>query len=256
MKANVVPIAFKNAGTKLEQLLPGALRPPPHAATFEYVCRCYRQMAVGALLMEGDPAPFYSLLFRSSRAFLYYWQACPPNERVTGKAEPFFDAVACRDEEGARQMTALAAPAPNPAREYEEDFFHVRFFMDRFFGQGTEADLGAMLDAWGNLGGEPPDLRLPVCRAILAVDQEAFDAHLAAAIAERLARFARLKDSDSLPPDDGATFAKVSTEVLAWIEFAERAGLHVDADYLLAPGLARRFDRIAFPAADAWRVLG
>jgi len=256
VKANVVPIALKNSGIKLHGLLPRALSGPPALAAYEIVCRLYRQMGIANLLMSGDPQGFYGMLFKSARAFLFLLETAPTAERVTGKCEPFLDAVACRDDEGARRMAAAAPRAPNPAREYEEDFYYLRFLMDRFFGAAQPAALTAMLDAWEALGGDPPDLRLPICRALLAADQAGFDEAIAAAIADKQARFAKLKAADKLNPDEAPTLAKVSTEVLAWVELAERAGLVVATDYPLAPGSARRFHRAGFPPPDSWRVLG
>jgi hypothetical protein len=255
VKANFVPIAVKNASTKLERLVPAALSGPHTLDIYEYLCRCYRQMAIGALLTEGDPQGFYGLLFRSARAFVFFMETAPAGEKLTSKCEPFLDAVACRDDEGARRLAALAPRTPDPGREYEEDFYHLRFLMDRFYGQAEPAALAGMLDAWEQLGGDPPDLRLPLCRALLAGDQAAFDEALAEAIAAKVARFAKLKEDDKLSPDDAATVAKVSIEVLAWVELGERAGLKVASDYKLAPSLARRFHRIEFPSPDAWRVL-
>jgi hypothetical protein len=42
--------------------------------------------------------------------------------------------------------------------------------------------------------------------------------------------------------------------VLAWLEFAARAGIRTEQEYRLAPREARKFHRIAFPAPDAWRT--
>ena len=59
--------------------------------------------------------------------------------RSHSKAEAFYDAVACHDDEAARRLTTAAPSLMSREQEYEEDFFAVRLLMDRFFGSATAA---------------------------------------------------------------------------------------------------------------------
>jgi hypothetical protein len=254
-KPSFVPIAFKNAFRELEDVLPAVLAAPkPFVEHYRHISLLYRRLAVGALLTSGDPRDFFGYLARSARAFLHFAEIAPPAERVTSKADAFFDALACRDEEGARRLAAALPSSPNPDREYEEDFYYVRCVMDIYGGAKPGAAVTDMLKAWTTLAVDP-DLRADLCSALLDRDQDRFDDALAACIEARQADLARRKEQDKLPPDEASTTAHVSTEVLAWLELAERAGLRVAPEYPFAPGIARRFRLAKLPPPQAWRAL-
>jgi hypothetical protein len=63
-----------------------------------------------------------------------------------------------------------------------------------------------------------------------------------------------MRETEELDPDEASTTAHISTELLAWLDLAARAGLRVKRDYQFAPALARVFNRVAFPAPDSWRT--
>ena len=254
MKANILPIAFSNSGVRLEEILNLLDAEPPQEKVYGFVATLYRRLATGALLMDGDPRRFFSYLFRASRAYVHFLEIAPASEKLTSKAEAFFDAVACHDEEGARRMVSLAPAVPDTRREYEEDFYAIRVPMDAFYGPADRAGARVMLASWSELAAGNPDVRLPVCSALVEADQGAFDAAVTEAIEARVAQHAALRETEELDPDEGATTSQVSTEVLAWIDLAERAGLQPRRDYPLAPNLARRYQRIERPAPDAWRI--
>lgn len=254
MKPNFLPVAFSNSGVRLEEILGVLDREPPQEQVYGFICVLYRRLAAGALLMDGHPARFFEYLAKGAHAYAHFLDVAPAMEQRTSNALAFFDAVACHDEETARRLTR-AAPAIFAAdREYEEDFFAVRLLMDRFFGGAEPGQLGPALAQWSKLAAESADTRLPVCQALLDADQDAFDDAIEAAIAARRKRIAQLRESEQLDPDEASTSAHVSTEVLAWIDLAQRAGLRVKRDYPLAPASARAFAVLRLPPPDAWRV--
>jgi len=253
MQANYAPLAVKNAGVELEVIVPEVLRQAPALEHYMQVSRLYRRVATGILLVSGDPRDFYANLFNSSRAFLDFLNRAADGDKVTSHAEAFFDAVACRDEDGARAMARMSPQTINPGKEYEEDFFYVSLLMRRFYLDASTTDLQPMLQAWKAYAAANPDARLGVCRALLEADEAAFDESVSNAIDAKFEEWKRLREADLLHPDDASTTCHVSTEVLAWLALAERVGLRIEPEYRLAPSLARRFQRIAFPPPDAWQ---
>ena len=253
MQPNYAPLAIKNSGVQLEVIVPEVLRERPVRMHYVHVSNLYRRIAAGILLVSGDPLDFYANLFHSSRAFLHFLNLAGEDEKVTSEAEAFFDAVACRDEDGARAMSRLLPHTINAGKEYEEDFIYVSLLMRRFYLDASAAELQPMLQEWEGYAAANPDVRLGVCRALVEADQAGFNEAVSNAIDAKLAEWERLREADMLDPDEASTTCHVSTQVLAWLEFAQRVGLKIEPEYRLAPSLARRFHRIAFPSADAWQ---
>jgi hypothetical protein len=253
MRANYTPVALKNAGVELEEILPQVLSSKPILNHYVHISRLYRRVAIGILLTSGDPKDFYAYLFNSSRAFAHFLQQVTNDEKVTSKADAFFDAVACRDEQGAAIIARESRHTLNAGNEYEEDFLYMSLLMRRFYLGAGEGEVRPMLDEWQQYANENPDLRLDVCRAIVDHDQDGFDQALEEAIQEKIDQLAEKRGADQLHPDEAATICHISTEVLSWVELAERVGLSVQANYRLAPSSARQFHRIAFPPPDDWQ---
>ena len=110
-----------------------------------------------------------------------------------------------------------------------------------------------MLQEWEGYTAENPDARFAVCRALVEADAAAFNDAVATAIEAKREEWEHLRKAELLHPDEASTTCRVSTEVLAWVEFAERVGLSIEPEYRLAPSLARKFDLAAFPEDDAWQ---
>ncbi|MCY1082652.1 Imm49 family immunity protein [Archangium lansingense] len=254
MKPNFLPIAIKNSGIALEDVLPRVIAAPPTLKFYLYVCQMYRRLAAGSLLASSDPRPFYGYLFKSARAFQHFLQIAPPDQKLTSKAEPFFDAVACRDDDAAKTMASLCPATPDTTREYEEDFLYLRLLMAHFYGGVPRNGLQAELDRFAELTAENPDPHIPLCRGLLEADQQLFDEGLAAVLEQKLGAYKQARKEESLHPDEASTTAHVSTEILALLELAGRVGLKVKPDYPLAPGVARRFHLRRLPAPDSWRI--
>jgi hypothetical protein len=255
VKPNQLGVAFKNSAFSLIELLPRTADRPPSERVFLHVCELYRRLGCATLLMGADPRPFYTCLFRSSRAFAHFFTVAPEEIKVLGRATPLFDAIACRDFEGASLIAQRAPRACNPAREYEEDFLYLRLICERFLLGGSKAVIEDLLGRYAELASETPDVRLDLCRAWVTGDQNDFDAALEEALSAKLAQISQREEQDRLDPDEGPTTARISTEVLSWLELAERAGLSVAPDYPLAPGVARLFHRAELAHPDGWRDL-
>src|ERR1700752_5183117 len=148
MQANYAPLAIKNAGVELEAIVPEVLKQPPELGHYLQVSRLYRRIATGILLVSGDPRDFYANLFNSSRAFGYFLVHAADDEKVTSQAEAFFDAVACRDNDGARVIANLSPQKISGGREYEEDFIYVSLLMRRFSLEASAAELQPMVQEW------------------------------------------------------------------------------------------------------------
>ncbi|OJT24229.1 hypothetical protein BO221_13690 [Archangium sp. Cb G35] len=253
MTPTFVPLAGKNAAVTLEELLPQVLSASPRQTHYLMVSALYRRIAIAELLSTADPSPFFQNLFKSGRTFLHFLQNAPDAEKTTSKSEPLFDAIACRDREGALALAKSSRMMFASGKEYEEDFFYIRFLMDRLVAGASSDSAQQWLAPWAELAQD--DFRLAVCMALDRRDQTAFDKAIEAAIVELLAHIEALRAKDVLPPDDAATTAHVSTEVLAWLELAEASGLAVARDYPLAPSLARQFGVLQHPPPDAWRII-
>jgi len=247
-----LPVAVKNSGVSLEELLPDALAEKPSLPAFELISKLYRQIAVGSFLMSGNPQDLAEHLFNSSRAFAHFCDVAPAGAKLTSRAEAFFDAVACRDDEGARRIAAGSPSTPDPSREYEEDFYKVRFAMD-LWSQAPRDSLERMLAAWTALAADP-DPYAELYRAMLERDQKAFEEAVAKVIEAKQEHYEYLRAKERLDADEGATLPHVSTELLALLELAERSGLKPAREYPMAPGLARKMGKPRFPPPDAWRV--
>ncbi|MCY1016935.1 Imm49 family immunity protein [Pyxidicoccus sp. MSG2] len=254
MKPNFLPIAIKNSGVALEEVLPHVIKAAPELRYYQHVCMLYRRLAVGSLLATSDPRPFFTYLFKSSRAFVHFLRTAPEKEKLTSKAEAFFDAVACGDDEATREMASLCPPAPDTTREYEEDFFAVWLPMAYFFGNVPRQSLQPQLERFAKLAEENPDPRLDICRGLLDADQRLFDQGLEGLIEQKVKAYEKARRFEELNADEAATTAHVSTEVLALLELARRARLSVAPEHPLAPGIARKFHLRQLPAPQSWQV--
>lgn len=95
------------------------------------VSALYRRIAIAELLSTADPSPFFQNLFKSGRTFLHFLQHAPDAEKTISKSEPLFDAIACRDREGAATLAKSSRMMFASGKEYQEDFFYIRFLIDR-----------------------------------------------------------------------------------------------------------------------------
>jgi hypothetical protein len=240
-----------NVTAELDEAFPEFFNLRPDFDRHRALATLFRQLAIGSLLLTADARLFYAYLFRGARAFLAGLETAPVDRFLTSRFTPFLDAVACRDDEGARRIAASAPRAPDLDREYEEDFLYLHVLMTLYSGDGLEA-LPAAIERFAELTAENPDPRQPVCAALFARDSAAFAAALADAIDAIEADTRARIETETIDPDEAA-LSTVSIDVLAWLELAGRAGLPAEPSYSLAPAVARAFHRRDFPHPESWR---
>jgi hypothetical protein len=207
------------------------------------------------LLLSADPRPFFEYLFKSGRAFADFCARAEPAEILGSAFTPVLDAMVCRDEQGVRVLASHLPAAPNPSKEYEEDFYYLGILIALYLDRKNSARAQQWFDEYERLVAESKqdDYRLDVCRALLSGDQEKIDETLID-VAERVQKEARRRhDEERWEMDEGNLFTRVAIDVLAWIEIADRLGFPVRGALPMAPAIARPSGSVPLPAPDSWR---
>jgi hypothetical protein len=216
-------------------------------------CGSYRQVAISSLLIQGLPDDFFENLFRSGRAFAFFLEnAGDPEHHALSRMTPFFDAVACCDDEGALRIARASKRQHNQDLEYLDDFLHFSFLMSKFYLDASLPELEAILAKWEQLLVGQLDPRFDLCRGLLAADAGLIENGLLALAAKTQARAKEAAKFQSLPDEELFTSSNVSVEALALIRWAERIGIRVPEHVPLVPAVLRppiqpRFD------PDGWR---
>ncbi|MDG9669606.1 immunity 49 family protein [Hahella sp. CR1] len=257
MSSNYLPIAIKNTGMSLEDIVPHLPKEEPKLQYYTYTCTLFRRLAAGELLITDNPKPFYKQLCHSANAFIYFLERAPEEEQAVSLALPFFDAIACGYEEGARRIAELSTNKLNPRKEYEEEFLYTRILMEHFYLQTDPKKIEERLEEFSGYSDDNYDPHYALCQALLDKDQVAFDEALKECIQKRLDDIEKI-DADSMDPHvsaEAATTAHVSTEVLAWLILAERQGLTTSEEVSLAPSTARLLRLAELPQREEWKVV-
>lgn len=221
------------------------------ADTLLEYCRAMRIAGVGKLLLTARPRELFADLERAGQALA--WYLGPGRGRLpTGRATPFFDAVACGDGATAGAIANAAARQWTPGAEYEDDFLYLRFLMDLVAPTVAPATAGAALVRWADLA-ETLDPRLDCCLALRDGDSAGFDRAVRHLVLGDRAADEELAGEDRLDPDAAATTAHVHVEALALVFLAQRRGLEVADELPHVPALARRLDLRTPLAAGAWQ---
>lgn len=247
-------LVIKNAGLALEKAIPLLIAGRSTVRGALGIALQLRWMGIARLLATGTPEELFAELSRGARAFLFFLERAGELDKVTSRADPFFDAIACGDDDAAARIVRASRATWHEGKEYEDDFLHAWYLMRRF-AAAPDPELGALLDRWDAVLEGNDDPRLDLCRALQARDQDAFDDALEAVVEEKQLATARLAEADRLPPEDAATTAHLSVELLAVLRLAEAAGLRVPEEVPLAPSVARRLDLATLPGPDDWRSI-
>jgi len=255
MNALYLPVAVKNTGLSLNDILPKLGNAKIKLLYYSRVSTLYRQLGVGEFLMSNDPQLLFERLYGSACAFIHFLNHAEESEKATSLASPFFDAIACGFDDGARQLAALSPTSVNSHKEYEEEFFYVRLLMDYFYLDEDEANINAMLREYKILHNQNPDIHYPLVNALINKKQKEFDEALVDCLYQRESQYSHNDDPYSNNADEAAILAHLSVEVLAWLRLAEQQGLKTDSEYFLAPGSARVRKKTAFADPDGWRTL-
>lgn len=225
MPPSYLPLAYKAAGMHLEDRVEEYLAGPPGLKMAVFLAEMYRRLGLAAYLMSADSAPLLGFLGKGGRTFLHFLRKGNPDEQATGKATAFFDAIVARDDAGARELSRLSRRQHREHAEYEEDFLYLRYLMDRFRGESEEADRAALLERFETVLDGEDDPRLEVCQSLEARDADQFSTSIAAFVEATGTRLDELSAADQLHPDEAATTAKVSVELVALCLLGAELGL-------------------------------
>ncbi len=165
-----------------------------------------------------------------------------PFSRFSGTAQygATCDALAAGADTVARELARLSSKTLLEEEELEEDFYYGRFLHWLAEGpQASEREAEHILEGFARAVGEEQSARCSMCKALLARDQQGFDAALHGLIEERRVYFQGKAESLSVKDEAYETNRFIFVEGLALVRMAERRGLEVAPEYRYIPGLAR-----------------
>ncbi|WP_164002341.1 Imm49 family immunity protein [Pyxidicoccus caerfyrddinensis] len=255
MRSRFLPVILSNADVDLSRLVPRLVGTTPVVGwAFERVCRYYRARGCAAFFLTGRAESLHRDLQRSGAAHAYFVAHAPDGDTLTSRADPFFDAIACGDEAGARSIARHSPREARPGQEHLEDFLYVRLLMQRFFLGATDAEVGSCLAKFEAAVAEgPPSERLEVCRALLTGDGEAFHAAFLTLIDAHRAWYETGLQKGRIPEEVWAIDGCMFIEGLALLRLARAARLSIAEEYPLIPSLALATPRVSHEPGS-WRT--
>jgi hypothetical protein len=156
---------------------------------------------------------------------------------------PFFDALAAGDIGLASEIADLAPSHWRPDEEHEADFLWQRTLGLLLIGAHKPL-IEAHLARFAACVAEGQDARLEVCRALYAIDSQAFDEAFRGLLCRReieILRSRRREETD--------TYHSLSTQVyiegIAVLKMARAGGIVVEREYPMCPALALEERRTA-----------
>jgi Immunity protein 49 len=253
MRSRYLPVICTNSDHMVRTLAPqltGHLAP---AWAFQRLCNHYRIRGAATFLLSAHPGHLYKDLQRSATAHAHFLEVAQAADKVTGRAAPFFDAVACGDQAAARRIALQSTADLDRNRELPEDYWYVKLLMSRFCLDGSPGEQAFLTTRFkASLeGGE--SARFDVSQALLKKDAEAFEVALAALIDEhRDFHETGLRDA-RIPEERWAVEGCLFIEGLALVRLAQAAGIPVAGGYPLIPSLAMPLYKLPYDP-EAWRA--
>jgi len=245
------PVHASNAHEDFSSIRDEFLAAPLTYQLLLRMCRGARMAGCYALLMDGDARAFSRSLQVSGRAFAHFLPQIPAEQRITSRAAPFLDALACGDGDGAAAIArGLTAPWARDA-EYEEDFLFFRFLFALLGGPAGEEGAPALLATYEKVIEGADDARLDAAWALLKRDSDGFEQALGRLIARHRSYYSRMAAEAALPETDLLSEGKIFVEGLALVRLAENRGLMLSDHYPLIPSLVRPNLAATF-AGDEW----
>lgn len=206
----------------------------------------YRALAICELLVDADVDAFQHHLVRSGQTRKHLLSTRRQEGNLTDPAlrcslvGPFLAALAAHHAQLAKEIAALSPQHWFRDDEYQDDYLYARFLHDLVQGVAPAAQLAETLDRFQVALEGGPSPRLPVCRALLALDQTAFDQAFDGLLKARLAEVKAAKQTFE---GESAAFqaeSRVFIEGLVLLELAQQRGLATSTEYLpLCPSMAR-----------------
>ena len=207
--------------------------------------RRFRSLGIIVLLAKADSDRFYHNLMRSGRVRLTYLQRLhdagvnQAHHRVSGRIDPLLDAIASGDLELARRIAALLPGGIYEGHEYEDDYCYAQVLHRMIQETPALEQCPPFLERFeAYLEGEP-NARLPICEALVAEDQDAFDEAFEAFLDEWEEKIAAAKERGQMEDPEIVAQRLVSVEGLAILRLAERSSLRTASEYRFCPSLAR-----------------
>jgi hypothetical protein len=250
-------MAMANASVSLSEgigpMLTGTARPAEVLA----FCASFRRRGIASFLVSGDPDALMRDLTCSGQAFLHALPAIPAQAQAASELLPFFDALAADDVKCAQGIAAGTRSTWNPNEELEEDFVYMSLVMSLLSVATAEVkpELAERASRYQDLasGNEEDEDKSAIIQALIARDEDGFDAALGRRMRHIQKRYRRLAANLSVDEEEAATSGSVSVEGIALVRIGRMLGLATKTDYRLVPSLALRAS--GGPTGDAsWRT--
>lgn len=252
MTSRMLPVIRVNAESDIEGTLPLIIRGDVQIERVLIFCRNYRRRGICYLFLEGLPGPLHTDLQRSGAVFLHFLKGAKDTDKITSKAAPFFDAIACKDFVTARQISRHSRQTWNQEEEYEDDFLYVFFLMKKFFLAGTEQEVRAIIRHYEDVLEGVNDMRLDLCKSFIENDSQAFEEALHALLTQHEEYYQRGMNRDEILEEEWATEGQFFVEGLALVRLAEIQGFRTEKNYLFIPSIAIE-NAPTFFNPDAWK---
>jgi hypothetical protein len=212
-----------------------------------------RRRGLCSLFLEGVPQYLLADLQRSGAAFLYGLRSARDDEKVTGDAGPFFDAVGCHDVGTARQIALVSRDTWNEQEEYEDDFLYVYFLMKKFFLNASEDEVRPLLQRFESLALTGGDPRFDICSSFMDGDYIRFEKAFEALIRNYDSYYRAGVNRDEILEEEWSTEGQFFTEGLAVLRLAAMSGFPIEDNYLYVPSIAIA-SRATNLDPDSWRT--
>lgn len=252
MTSRMLPIIRLNAQYDLDNLLPFVIRGNAKKELIDSICYNYRVKGICSFFMEGLPRVLHSNLQKSGAAFLHFLTLAKDAEKITSKAAPFFDAIACKDFDIARQIGVYSRQTWNHEEEYEDDFLYVFFLIKKFFLDAEDKEGISIIKDFEAVLEGAHSARLDICKAFVDHDEQAFDQALNSLIMEHEEYYRSGAERDEIIEEEWATEGQLFIEGLSLVRLAERIGFWTQENYLFIPSLARKDLSIVFEP-NSWK---
>jgi len=246
---------IENAEYELQVLVPALKQGELDLRGIHLLCDTYRQRGVCSFLLTGGAQVFHLNCMQSSSAYLQFLATAERSQSATSQAKPFYDAVGSGYWDCARDIAVASRMNWNPAKEYEDDFLFVLFLLKHFFLDAVETECRHIISQHESVAEGADQAHRDVCLAFLDRDPALFDESLREILQVRAHRVEGMVAREAIPEEHWSWLRYFSSEGLALLKLAERAGLATDIDYLNVSESLRRSPEFDFDP-EAWRNIG
>ena len=252
MASRMLSIIRANAAFDVSGTLPLVVAGDARLGRVLVFCRNLRRRGICSLFLEGLPLSLHADLQRSGAAYLHVLRSATEEEKITSRAGPFFDSVACQDLNTAREIARYSRLSWNQEEEYEDDFLYILFLMKKFLLGADDTELGSIAQRYAELAAETGDPRSDICSSFLESGNLRFDSAFSELIRSYGDHYETGIDRDEILEEEWGTEGSFFVEGLALIRFAQIQGFQTEANYRFIPSLAID-TRSGTLSLDSWR---